>query len=99
MGGRGANGGVRSGSAGNKTSFKSYKGSGTSDYFEIPKLSKADVATMNRSQLETFATAIFANDAVAQGLSIQEGVHRAKSLMSGNTTAQLRKYVLKYGKK
>ena len=99
MGGRGASGGGRSSSVGSGTAIKSRTSGGKSASIKIPTFTKASISKMNRSGLETLATAIFANRATAQGLSIQEGIHRAKSLMSGNTTAQLRKYVLKYGKK
>ena len=99
MGGRGASGGGRSGSVGSSTAVKKQASGGKSASIKIPAFTKASISKMNRSGLETLATAIFANRATSQGLSIQEGIHRAKSLMSGNTTAQLRKYVLKYGKK
>lgn len=99
MGGRGASGGGRSSSVGRGTAVKSRTSGGKSASIKIPTFTKASISKMNRSGLETLATAIFANRATSQGLSIQEGIHRAKSLMSGNTTAQLRKYVLKYGKK
>lgn len=99
MGGRGASGGGRSSSVGSGTAVKSRTSGGKSAFIKIPTFTKASISKMNRPGLETLATAIFANRATSQGLSIQEGIHRAKSLMSGNTTAQLRKYVLKYGKK
>ena len=63
-----------------------------------PKMSKAKVGKMSRSELESWATAIYANNAMKSGLSKADGVYRAKSLMSGNTTAQLRKYVTKHSK-
>ena len=78
---------------------KAERAAGSLPLSKIPTFTKASISKMNRSGLETLATAIFANRATSQGLSIQEGIHRAKSLMSGNTTAQLRKYFLKYGKK
>lgn len=99
MGGRGASGGGRSGSVGSGTAVKSRTSGGKPASIKIPTFTKASISKMNRSGLETLATAIFANRATSQGLSIQEGIRRAKSLMSGNTTVQLRKYVLKYGKK
>ena len=66
--------------------------------FKIPKVSGEQLKKMSRSSLETLAAAIYANRAMSMGLSRSEGVKRAKALMDGNTTAQLRKYILKYGK-
>lgn len=84
MGGRGSSGGSRGGSIGG--------GKNTDNStFKIPKMSKAKVGKMSRSELESWATAIYANNAMKTGLSKADGVYRAKSLMSGNTTAQLRK--------
>lgn len=83
MGGRGSSGGGAGRIGG---------GSGNSP-ISIPKLTKAAIGKLGRADLETLATAIFTNNALKQGLSKAEGIRRAKSLMSGNTTAQLRKYV------
>lgn len=66
--------------------------------FSIPKVTPAQLKKMSRSQLETLASAIYANEAVKSGLSQAEGVRRASSIMDGNTDAQLRKYISKYGK-
>ena len=86
MGGRGASSGLGG-------------GSGTKEKaFSIPKVTGAQLKSMGRSELEAMATAIYANNAVKSGLSQSEGVYRARSLMSGNTDAQLRKYIAKYGK-
>lgn len=85
MGGRGASSGLGG-------------GSGTKEkLFSVPKVTGAQLKKMNRKQLETLATAIYANRATKSGMSQDEGVRRAKSLMSGNTDAQLRKYISKYG--
>ena len=84
MGGRGSSGGSGGGSIGG--------GKNTDNStFKISKMSKAKVGKMSRSELESWATAIYANNAMKTGLSKADGVYRAKSLMSGNTTAQLRK--------
>lgn len=91
MGGRGGGGGSGGGGSGGGKK-------GGNSPFKIPKMSKAKVSKMSRSELESWATAIYANNAMKSGLSKADGVYRAKSLMSGNTTAQLRKYVTKYGK-
>ena len=52
------------------------------------------VRKLGRKQLEHYATDIFAHK--QKGLTYDEGVRRAKALMSGNTDAQLREYILKY---
>ena len=86
MGGRGASSGLDG-------------GSGTKEKaFSVPKVTGAQLKKMSRKQLVTIATAISANDAVKRGLSQAEGVRRASLLMDGNTDAQLRKYIAKYGK-
>lgn len=63
----------------------------------LTKVSASDLKKMSRKQLERAATSIFANRSVKSGLSRAEGTRRAKLLMSGNTDAQLRKYIKKYG--
>jgi len=87
MGGRGASSGFGGGSSAAGKSFSS------------PKVTSKQLAKLGRKQLETIATAISANDMMGRGLSQSESVRRATSLMSGNTDAQLRKYISKYGKK
>lgn len=86
MGGRGASSGLGGGSAKKEKAFS------------IPKVTGTEIKSMSRKQLETMATAIYANRAIKSGMSQAEGVYRARSLMSGNTDAQLRKYIAKYGK-
>lgn len=85
MGGRGSSGGGTGRIGGS--------GGGGNSPISIPKLNKAVIGKLGRADLETLATAIFTNNALKSGLSKAEGIRRAKSLMSGNTTAQLRKYV------
>jgi len=68
--------------------------------FTVPEgLKESDVKGMKRKDLETLATAIYANKAMESGIDKAEGVRRAKSLMSGNTDAQLRKYIVKNSRK
>lgn len=81
MGGRGSSSGLKQ----------------KSNLFDIPKVTGAQLKKLNRQQLETLTTAIYANRAVASGLSQAEGIRRAKLLMDGNTDNQLRKYIKKYG--
>ena len=70
------------------------------DKFDVPSnITSKSLKAMKRGDLETFATAIYANKAMESGLSKEEGVRRAKSLMSGNTTAQLIKYIEKNTKR
>lgn len=85
MGGRGASSGLGGGSGAKEKAFS------------VPKVTGAQLKSMSRSQLETLAAAIYANRATKSGLSQAEGLHRARSLMSGNTDTQLRKYIKKYG--
>ena len=82
MGGRGS-----SGRRGNGKS---------SGLFPVFKVSRSLAKTFSRSQLETLATAIFANDGMKSGLSRTEAVTRGRSLIPFNTTAQLRNYVVKH---
>ena len=83
MGGRGASSGSKPGDVDSKP-------------FAIPKnISKSVLDKLSRNDIENLATAIFANNATKSGLSQSEGVYRARSLMSGNTTNQLKKYILK----
>lgn len=86
MGGRGSIGKNGSGNKGR---------SGSGELFSVPKITKNVAKGLSRKDLETFATAIFANRAMKSGMSREEGIRRAKSLMSGNTTAQLKNYVIK----
>lgn len=62
----------------------------------VPKVDKKTLGTMERKNLETLATAIFANNASKMGMTKEQGAQRARDLMSGNTSAQLRKYILKH---
>ena len=93
MGGRGGSSGMNKGAGGGSSSTNSaaaIKAANT-------KFSTAEINSMSRSQLETVAIAVFAKQNMARGLSAGEAIRRAKALMDGNTTAQLRKYIKKYG--
>lgn len=81
MGGRGSSSGLN----------------GSEKPFSIPKVTNQQLKGMNRKQLETLATAIYANKSMAAGKTKADGISRAKSLMSSNSDAQLRKYIKKYG--
>lgn len=85
MGGRGS-----SGSRGNVGSNKN-----NSARVTIKKFSSNDLKSMNRKSLEIAARAVFVKNNVSSGMSNSEADYRARSLMSGNTDAQLRKYILK----
>lgn len=96
MGGRGSAsrmGGNGSGSASKSGSKKS----GSAFASINTKFSTKAISQMNRSQLETVARAIFIKQGLTQGLSADEADWRARSLMSGNTDAQLRKYIKRNG--
>ena len=91
MGGRGSSGGGGGGGGGSRSSADQKS-------FNInTKFSKTEINMMSRSQLETVATAIFIKKGIASGLSSSEAAYRAKSLMSGNTNAQLKRYINKNG--
>lgn len=87
MGGRGASSGLGGGS--NAPDKK----------LSVPKVTGKQLARLSRKHLESLATAISANDMMGRGLSQSESVRRATSLIDGNSDAQLRKYISKYGKK
>lgn len=53
---------------------------------------------MSRSQLETIAREVARKNAKRQGLTEAEALRRFGLLLDGNTTAQLRKYINKYGR-
>ena len=100
MGGRGSAGGKGASSVMNKGAG----GSGSSANSAAAKIkatntkfSTTQINSMSRRQLENVATAVFAKQNMARGLSAEEAVYRARSLMSGNTTAQLRKYIKRNG--
>ncbi len=63
------------------------------EILEIPTVSDSAINKMTRKELETLAATIYANKAKKQGLTISEGVRRARLLMDGNTDAQLKKYI------
>lgn len=74
------------------------KPSESSQPFSVPKIGTALLKALSRKDMEAIATAIYANNAMKSGLTKAEGVQRAMSLMSGNTDAQLRKYIAKNAK-
>lgn len=101
MGGRGASGGRSTGGAGGgssslKRSSAGGGGAGKMDNtpFEIPKgLTRSTLKSFSRSQLENLATSIYANEAMKRGYSKAEGIGHARSMMSGNSTTALIKYI------
>lgn len=92
MGGRGSAGGKGAGGIGSYSSSAAAKIKATNT-----KFSTSQINSMSRRQLENVATAVFAKKNMAIGLSAEEAVYRARSLMSGNTTAQLKKYIKRNG--
>ncbi len=94
MGGRGSASGVaKAGSvSGGGKSTKSNSLSAMNTKFSTKEISK-----MSRRQLEIAARAVFVKQNVAKGLSATEADRRASLLMSGNTDAQLRKYIKRNG--
>lgn len=53
------------------------------------------IDSMSRSQLETVAMAVYVKKNAGAGLSTAEALRRARLLLDGNSTAQLRKYIKK----
>lgn len=88
MGGRGASSGIAKNKA---TVQKAISEANT-------KFTSKQIQSMSRKQLETAARAIFIKQNMARGLSASEADYRARSLMSGNTSAQLRKYIKRNSK-
>ena len=97
MGGRGSSSGIAAGRAKKGGGGSSSDSAANKILSANTKFSTAQINSLNRSQLETAAIAIFAKQNTARGLSIEEAIRRAKSLMSGNTTAQLKKYIKRNG--
>lgn len=52
---------------------------------------------MSRTKLEAIAIKIYVERNTGNGITAAEATRRAKALMPGNTTPQLRKFVKKYG--
>lgn len=90
MGGRGATSGFAGGT-------KIQKGAIGGSANTKTNYSTKEINTMNRKQLENVARAIYVKKNTALGLSTSEADYRARSLMSGNTDAQLRKYIKRNG--
>lgn len=94
MGGRGsASGGKTGGSGGAGGSV----GSGSDLQNMNTKFTSKQISSMNRSQLETAAKAVYIKVNMARGLSAAESMYRAASLLGGNSDAQLRRYIKRYG--
>lgn len=99
MGGRGSSSGSAKGGGGGSSTAKSGGGSSTATK-ALPtstKYTTKEIGSMSRSKLESVATAVFIKQNVKRGLSPAEAERRAKLLMDGNSTAQLKKYIKKYG--
>ena len=61
------------------------------------KFTTREINQMTREQLENVARTVFIKQNVARGLTLEEADYRARSLMSGNSDAQLRKYIKRNG--
>lgn len=93
MGGRGGggSGGARGGRAGGGSS------AATKALSTNTKYTTKEIDSMSRSKLESVATVVFIKQNVKRGLSPAEAERRAKLLLDGNSTAQLKKYIKRYG--
>ena len=87
MGGRGSASGKGGGAANSKSSWQNMN----------TKFTSKQISSMSRSQLETVAKAIYIKVNMARGKSESEALYSATGLMPGNTDAQLRKYIKRYG--
>lgn len=60
------------------------------------KFTSKQIRLMNRSQLATIARAVYINKNTSSSISASTAARRFDLLLDGNTTAQLRKYILKH---
>lgn len=88
FGGRGGDGsgGARGGRAG---------GGATADTtpFSVPQMTKKQVDSLSRGQLETMAKALYVNEAMTRGMSKADALSRFNSLVDGNSSTYLKKYI------
>ena len=96
MGGRGSSSGVKSASSKSTAKSKTSKGGGSISAVNT-KFTGKQISAMSRKQLEAVATAVVIKQNVKRGLSESEAARRASLLMDGNSSAQLRKFIKKYG--
>ena len=67
------------------------KRSGTTISFK--KFTAKEIASMSKKQLATVAKAVFINKNTASGMKASEAARRFDLLVSGNSPAQLRKFI------
>ena len=84
--GGGGSGGARGGRAG---------GGATADTtpFSVPQMTKKQVDSLSRGQLETMAKALYVNEAMTRGMSKADALSRFNSLVDGNSSTYLKKYI------
>ena len=84
--GGGGSGGARGGRAG---------GGATADTtpFSVPQMTKKQVDSLSRGQLETMAKALYVNEAMTKGMSKADALSRFNSLVDGNSSTYLKKYI------
>ena len=84
--GGGGSGGARGGRAG---------GGATADTtpFSVPQMTKKQVDSLSRGQLETMAKALYVNEAMTRGMSKADALSRFNSLVNGNSSTYLKKYI------
>ena len=95
MGGRGAS----SHTANSKTAARTEERSSSTAAPKTTntKFTTAQLNKMSRKQLELAAIAVFIKQNVARGLTAFEAERRAKLLMDGNSTPQLKKFIKRNG--
>lgn len=61
--------------------------------FSVPQMTKKQVDSLSRGQLETMAKALYVNEAMTRGMSKADALSRFNSLVDGNSSTYLKKYI------
>lgn len=93
-GAKSAGGGIKGGSASSGTR-SSAGGRSSSGLPKVKKHTATQIKSMTRKQAVSAAKSIFIRTNMRAGLSKAEATYRFDSLVGGNTTAQLKKYIKK----
>lgn len=88
FGGRGGGG-----SGGARGGGRAGGGGADNTPFEVPNMTKKQVDSLSRSQLETVAKAIYVNEAMKNGTPKADALARFNSLVDGNSSTYLKKYI------
>ena len=88
FGGRGGGG-----SGGARGGGRAGGGGADNTPFEVPNMTKKQVDSLSRGQLETMAKALYVNEAMTRGMSKADALSRFNSLVGGNSSTYLKKYI------